>query len=163
MGNINYGSRGVGVVGRSDYVGRTKWGRAFYDFATDGGAVGAINLRGDKLPSGARIISSYIDVTTQVTSGGAATVSLGTEAATDIRAAATLSTAPKLDTVATPLGAVTPATAGTKLAANQQIVAVLGGACSSAATAAATFLWKQGIVNVWTGWTAPLQRWNGWQ
>lgn len=46
-------------------------------------------------------------------------------------------------------------TAGTKLAANQQIVAVLGGACSSAATAAAPILWKQGIVNVCTGCTAP--------
>ena len=132
MGNINVGSRGVGVVGTSSYVGRTKWARAYYDFATDGGAVGAINLRGDKLPSGARIISSYIDVTTQVTSGGAATVSLGTEAATDIRAAATLSTAPKLDTVATPLGAVTRATAAVKLTADRHIVATIATAALTA-------------------------------
>ena len=45
--------------------------------------------------------------------------------------------------------------AGTKLAANQQIVGVLGGACSSATTAAAPILWKQGIVNICTACTAP--------
>lgn len=125
MGNINYGARGQGVVGRSDYVGRTKWARAFYDFATDGGAVGAINLRGDKLPSGAVILSSHIDVATIVTGGAGATVSLGTEAATDIRAAATLATAPSLAAVATPPGAVTDGTAAVKLTADRHVVATI--------------------------------------
>jgi len=46
-------------------------------------------------------------------------------------------------------------TAGTKLAANQNIVGVLGPACSSAATAAAPILWKQGMVNICTACTAP--------
>lgn len=46
-------------------------------------------------------------------------------------------------------------TAGTKLAANQQLVAALGSACSSASTAAAPILWKQGIVNICTACTAP--------
>jgi branched-chain amino acid transport system substrate-binding protein len=46
-------------------------------------------------------------------------------------------------------------TAGTKLAANQNIVGVLGGACSSATTAAAPILWKQGMVNICTACTAP--------
>lgn len=36
-------------------------------------------------------------------------------------------------------------TAATKLAANSQILIVLGGACSSAATPAAPILWQQGI------------------
>jgi hypothetical protein len=121
-----------GVVGLAKYTGRTKWARAYYDFATDGGAVGAINLRGDKLPSGARVIGTYIDVTTIVTSGGAATVSLGTEAATDVRAAATLSTAPALDAVATPLGAITRATAAKKLTADRHVVATIATAALTA-------------------------------
>lgn len=46
-------------------------------------------------------------------------------------------------------------TAGTKLAAVPNIVGVLGGACSSATTAAAPILWKQGILNICTACTAP--------
>ena len=132
MGNINVGSRGVGVVGTSQYIGRTKWARAYYDFATDGGAVGAINLRGDKLPAGAVIVNSLIDVVTPVTSGGAATVSLGTEAATDIRAAATLATAPALGTAATPRGAVTGSSAAVKLTADRHVVATIATAALTA-------------------------------
>jgi branched-chain amino acid transport system substrate-binding protein len=46
-------------------------------------------------------------------------------------------------------------TAATKLASNPQIVIVLGGACSSAATPAAPILWAQGITNVCTACSAP--------
>jgi branched-chain amino acid transport system substrate-binding protein len=46
-------------------------------------------------------------------------------------------------------------TAGTKLSTLPNIVAVLGSACSSAATAAAPILWKQGIVDIGTATTAP--------
>ncbi len=45
-------------------------------------------------------------------------------------------------------------TAGTKLAAVPNIVGVLGGVCSSATTAAAPILWKQGILNICTACTA---------
>jgi branched-chain amino acid transport system substrate-binding protein len=45
--------------------------------------------------------------------------------------------------------------AATKLAANQNIVGVLGPACSSAATPAAPILWKAGMVNIGTATTAP--------
>jgi hypothetical protein len=121
-----------GLVGLSKYTGRTKWARAYYDFATDGGAVGAINLRGDKIPVGARVLATYIDVTTIVTSGGSATVSLGVETATDIRAAATLATAPSLAAVACPLGAITRATAATKTAAERHIVATVAVAALTA-------------------------------
>jgi hypothetical protein len=34
-----------------------------YDFATDGGAVGAIPLRGDKLPSGAVVVDALLQST----------------------------------------------------------------------------------------------------
>lgn len=46
-------------------------------------------------------------------------------------------------------------TAATKLATNRQVVIVLGGACSSAATPAAPILWQAGIVNICTGCSAP--------
>ncbi len=46
-------------------------------------------------------------------------------------------------------------TAGTKLSTIPNIVAVLGSACSSAATTAAPILWKQGILDIGTATTAP--------
>ncbi len=46
-------------------------------------------------------------------------------------------------------------TAGTKLAALPNIVAVLGPACSSAATTAAPILWKAGLLDIGTATTAP--------
>lgn len=66
-----------------------------YDFAVDGGAVGTITLRqgGSNLPNlipaGAVIIGGYIEVLTTCTSGGAATIGVNSEAAGDIKAAAT--------------------------------------------------------------------------
>jgi hypothetical protein len=73
-----------------------------YDFAVDGGAVGTITLRaasggssvGNDIPQGAIITGGYIEVDTIVTSGGAATVSAGSEAAADLQAAAAVSGAP---------------------------------------------------------------------
>ena len=130
MGTLNKG-RG-GTVGTSQYVGRTKWARAYYDFATDGGAVGAIVLRGDKIPTGAVVLSTVLDVTTAVASGGAATVSLGINSAVDVRAAATLATAPKLDTVASPLGAVTRATSGLNSDADNDVTATVAVAALTA-------------------------------
>jgi len=46
-------------------------------------------------------------------------------------------------------------TAATKLATIPNIVAVLGPACSSAATAAAPILWKAGLTDIGTATTAP--------
>ena len=46
-------------------------------------------------------------------------------------------------------------TAGTKLASLPNIVAVLGPACSSAATTAAPILWKAGLLDIGTATTAP--------
>jgi branched-chain amino acid transport system substrate-binding protein len=46
-------------------------------------------------------------------------------------------------------------TAATKLAANQNLAIVLGGACSSAATAAAPILWRVGLADIGTATTAP--------
>jgi hypothetical protein len=68
--------------------------RNVYDFAVDGGAVSTIALRGDKIPSGAIITSGLIVVKTVLTSGGAATVGISTEAASDLQSAAAVSGAP---------------------------------------------------------------------
>jgi len=57
-----------------------------YDFALDGGAVGTIALRGDKLPKGAVVTDGKLHVLTAVTSGGAVTMTLGIETAVDVLA-----------------------------------------------------------------------------
>lgn len=84
------GTKKMGGLGRGESI----WALGQYDFAVDGGAVGAITLRGDSIPSGAIIVNAVIDVDTALTSGGAATVSVGTEGAADIQAAAAISGAP---------------------------------------------------------------------
>jgi hypothetical protein len=69
--------------------------QAEYDFAIDGGAIGTITLRQtgstlpNLLPTGSVIVGGYIEVLTTLTSGGAATVGINSEAAGDIKAAAT--------------------------------------------------------------------------
>jgi hypothetical protein len=72
-----------------------------YDFAVDGGAVGTITLRsnlsdsnGNDVPAGSVVEGGYIEVDTAVTSGGAATLSAGSEAAGDLQAATVVSGAP---------------------------------------------------------------------
>lgn len=71
---------------------RGKW---YYDFATDGGAVGTVTLRGPKLPAGAVITKAYSYYTTAATSGGSATVAYGVETddATGIEGATAIGTA----------------------------------------------------------------------
>src|SRR2546428_2594298 len=66
-----------------------------YDFAVDGGAISSINLRcnptdtlGGEIPNGAVIQGGYIEVDTIVTSGGAATIAINSEAAGSVLAAA---------------------------------------------------------------------------
>ena len=62
-----------------------------YDFATDGGEIGTINLGGD-IPSGAVIMGGMLVVTDAITSDGAATIALHAKTADDILAAAVLGT-----------------------------------------------------------------------
>ena len=78
---------------------RLKMAVGEYDFAVDGGAVGTITLRGGGVlgggfPSGAVVVNGYIEVDTVLTSGGAATVAVGSEATGDIQAAAVVTGAP---------------------------------------------------------------------
>lgn len=70
-----------------------------YDFAVDAGAIGAITLRGsgplgNQIPSGAVIVSGYIEIDTLFTTGTAATMAISVEAANDIVSATIVSGAP---------------------------------------------------------------------
>lgn len=67
-----------------------------YDFAVDGGAVGAIPLRGQQaIPSGAIITEALLNVATALTGGTATdTIQLDSEAAADLQAAAARNAAP---------------------------------------------------------------------
>lgn len=67
-----------------------------YSFAVDGGAAGTIVLRSNDgpIPAGALITGGVLDVTTPLTSGGAATGALQVEAADDTLAATAVGGAP---------------------------------------------------------------------
>lgn len=80
---------GLGLAG-----GRRKVAIGRYDFATEGGAVGDIVLRGSAVPSGAIVLDSWLQVDTALTSGGSATVAIKLESAADINAADAISGAP---------------------------------------------------------------------
>lgn len=69
--------------------------RGRYDFASDGGAAGDIDLTLDaQVPDNAYILGGFVEVDTVPTSGGAATVAVKVEGAGDIVAAAAISGAP---------------------------------------------------------------------
>ena len=64
---------------------RLKMARGEYSFAVDGGAIGTIPLMGaTNIPSGATILGGWIEVHTQLTSGGAATIAVQVEGAGDV-------------------------------------------------------------------------------
>jgi hypothetical protein len=76
-----------GLVGEIDRAKNVI--RATYDFAVQGGAIGSVVLKDRegndaKLPAKAIITRSFVDVITQPTSAGAATVAVHAESAADI-------------------------------------------------------------------------------
>jgi len=96
-----------------------------YDFAKDGGAIGAIALRGDRLPNDAVITSGMIHVNAAVTSGGAVTVTLGVETAVDVLAS-TLKAALTLNALLDTVPAGTAATAVRTTAAGRGLTMTIG-------------------------------------
>jgi len=112
--------------------GMQQW-RFEYDFAKDGGAVSAINLRGAPIPVGAVIVGGYVDVETAVTSDGSAEVALHVTGAGDILAAtgkASFSLAALLIAVpdfATVADAVRVATAAKPVVATITVAALTAG------------------------------------
>lgn len=74
----NKTGKSVSVAHDGDIVSLGCRGKWYYDYATDGGAIGAITLRGPKLPAGAVITRAFYRVLTTLTSAtDAATGSLG--------------------------------------------------------------------------------------
>lgn len=122
---------GTGKVGSSAFIGRTKWARAYYDFASEGGAVGDIALRGDKIPSGAVILDTLIKTDTVLTSGGAATVAVKVEGAADINAADAISGAP-WSTTGTKRGDLTATSAPVTTTAQRTVTATVATAALTA-------------------------------
>lgn len=116
--------------------------RHSYSFATDGGAVGTITLRGQPIPSGAVVTGGYIDVSVVPTSGGAATISAGVEAAGDLQAAAAISGAPWSTTGRK---SVTPAGTGAtsvKLTADRNVAIVVATAALTAGAFDVVLFWS---------------------
>lgn len=122
---------GAGRAGVGLGQGRRRRAVGLYDFAVDGGAVGAITLRGDSVPSGAIIIDVLIHVDTALTSGGGATVSLGAETATGLNAAAAVSGAP-WSTTGAKRGGLTATTAPVKTTAVRPVTATIATAALTA-------------------------------
>ncbi len=87
----------IGTVGSAAFTHLftfLKLAEYYYDFATDGGAVGAIALRGPQLPATAVIVGGRWITTTTMTSGGSATIALGSRAAAinDLKTATAIAT-----------------------------------------------------------------------
>jgi hypothetical protein len=61
-----------------------------WDFARDGGAIGAIDFRGPKIPNGFRITSTFIEVLTGLTGGTNAEIAISMNTAGDLKASAVL-------------------------------------------------------------------------
>lgn len=81
-------------------IGSSRWDLVYrYDFTVDGGAVGAIPLRGDALRGGVLgtglvVLDALLLVHVVPTSGGWATIRLDAEASGDVQAQAAISGAP---------------------------------------------------------------------
>ncbi len=98
-----------------------------YDFAFHGGAIGAILLP-LALPANAIIFDGVIDVVTAPTSGGSATIALGFNTATDMKAATAIASYTGLVALV-PVG--TAATA-VKLTADRQLTLTVATAALTA-------------------------------
>lgn len=112
-------------------AGRVKYAVGRYDFATDGGAVGDITLRGDSIPSGAILVDALIHVDTVLTSSGAATVAVKVESAADVNVADAISGAP-WSTTGAKRADFTATTAPIKTTASRSIVATVATAALTA-------------------------------
>src|ERR1043166_8952265 len=122
---------GAEKIGNGLYIGEVKAARAFYDFALDGGAVGAITLRGDTIPAGAIVTDALVHVDTIPTSGGAATIAVKVESGTDIVNADAISGAP-WSTLGAKRADFTATTAPIKTTAARSVVATVATAALTA-------------------------------
>jgi len=103
-----------------------------YDFSRDGGAVGAIALRGDSLPAGAIVTTGKVHINTAVTSDGSATLALKIVGAADVltaTAVGSFSSNALLDTVPvnTAATSIKVATTGTGMTLTVAVAALTAG------------------------------------
>jgi len=109
--------------------------RGRYDFAVDGGAVSTIAITaGTPIPSGAVIVGGYVDVTTPLTSGGAATIACQVEAANDILTAVAVAswTAGRKNILPAPASGALTASTAVKTTADRNISIVIAAAALTA-------------------------------
>lgn len=111
-------------------LGLPKSAVGLYSFATDGGVIGDIVLRGDTIPSGAVITDALIHVDTVVT-GATATVAIKVEGAADIQSAAPINGAP-WSTTGAKRATFTATTAPVKTTAARSITATVATAALTA-------------------------------
>lgn len=105
--------------------------RGRYDFAVDGGAVGAITIS-DSIPVGSYITHGYVEVDTAVTSGGSGALAISIEAANDIVSSAAVSGAPWSTTGFKSIVPVATGATAVKTTAARAIVATIATAALTA-------------------------------
>lgn len=127
MGIIQ-GARSVKAGGS---VGQPKVAVGLYSFATDGGVVGDITLRGDTIPSGAIITDALIHVDTGLTAGASGTLAVKVEGAADIQSATVVTGAP-WSTTGAKRSTFVATTAPVKTTAARSIVATVAVAALTA-------------------------------
>lgn len=121
-----------------------------YDFATDAGAVGTINMRGGLLPNNAIVNNAWYEVTTTFTSSGdSATIALGiaTDDATGIEGATAISAMGDIWDAGihgTDLDPSTASTFTTKTTAERNVLMTIG---TEAVTAGALVLHLEYVVS----------------
>jgi hypothetical protein len=99
-----------------------------YDFATDGGAIGTIQLRGGVLPTNAIITNAWVEVTTGFLPTTTSTFAIGlTGATTALRTAVVATSAPAIDAAArvSVIAPQTPASFVAKATTNRNFIATI--------------------------------------
>jgi hypothetical protein len=114
----------------SDLPGLIHTALVYYDFATDGGATGAISLPG-VIPSGAVVLGGFYNVLTTFTTAGAdaGTIALSIQSANDLKTAVAVSNGANPYDAPT-VGDVVPDGTGStaiKLTADRQVTVTIAG------------------------------------
>jgi hypothetical protein len=111
-----------------------------YDFATDGGAIGTIQLRGGVLPVNAIITNAWLEVTTAFLPVTTSTFAIGlTGATTALRTAVIATTAPAIDAAAR-VGVIAPQTPSSFVAKSTTVNRNFVGTIASGAFTAGAFV-----------------------
>ena len=89
VGGVNTATGDIYEANNGEVAVLSKKLKLSYDFATDGGAIGDVTLRGGALPKNAVVTGGYIYNHTAMTSGGSATVAINipTDDAAGLKAA----------------------------------------------------------------------------